>query len=280
MTAGRSWPNRLRTNGKSANLGEDRRPGGQEGRARPHPLRLGLSGCLADPPAGGPARGLRPMIPGAACPANQSSFNPQHRHRKPQIPAPKWRRTPTPARSKLTDKRGVPRISRVNSLSAEYSLATAPIPSSVEMRSPMMQSGQTMGPSPLIRGGIRTSASATHLEGRAQSGAYHRDIGVIFHPDRRTADCCVPSEFRFVLHVRSAILSALSQCRRQGWRNRPILGCLDASQHRRALRHPEQRTRSKPDPLPSAEIWTTQPRAPHQHKYPSGSPKERQFLPL
>ena len=37
------------------------------------------------------------------------------------------------------------------------------------------------------RGGARTSAPATCLEARPLSGAHHRDVGALPHPDRRTA---------------------------------------------------------------------------------------------
>ena len=59
-----------------------------------------------------PARRRRASRSGATCPARPRPFNPQPRYRKPPTPEPQRRRTETPVRSKLADKRPVPRISR------------------------------------------------------------------------------------------------------------------------------------------------------------------------
>ena len=53
----------------------------REGRAHPHPLRLGLSRRRPVPPAGRAPRRLGTLTAGAPCPANPGPFNPEPRHR-------------------------------------------------------------------------------------------------------------------------------------------------------------------------------------------------------
>ena len=95
---------------------QDPRPRGREGCPHPHPLRLGLSRRRLAPNVGRPSRGLGSLTAGAPCPAKPRPFNPKPRNRKPQVPAPQRRRTEAAARSKSTDKRDVPRISRAKAM--------------------------------------------------------------------------------------------------------------------------------------------------------------------
>ncbi len=54
---------------------------------------------VAEPPAGGPARGAEPLITGAACPTNPIPFNPKSQ--RTQMAEPRRPRTYTPARAKI-----------------------------------------------------------------------------------------------------------------------------------------------------------------------------------